>query len=118
MFASRQMAKLGASLPEMAHRECVVMNVNRLALLALLVACGGPTDVGAQSEERNATLVNTDTGLVEANPDGTQATSTFVVPAGQQLCVRDIAWYLEGMPGAEASLGLFNTNIDGVTFYQ
>ena len=95
------------------------MTANESVVFGLLVALVSPAGLYAQSEGQNVTLVNTTTGeLATANPDGTQETLPYVVPADQELCVKDIAWEVRGAPGEDVSFWLNNTNIDGVSFYQ
>ena len=95
------------------------MKKNSSVAFVLLVALVFPASLYAQSEGRNITLVRGATGaLVKANADGTQETSPYVVPQGQELCVRDIVWNVQGAPGADVTFGLFNTNTGGVDFYQ
>ena len=95
------------------------MKRNKSVVFGLLAALVFPASLYAQSEGRNVTLVNNATGeLVEANADGTQETLPYVVPPGQELCVRDVAWEVQGAPGAEVQFWLTNTNTDLVSSYQ
>jgi hypothetical protein len=92
-----------------------------LALLLIVTTSAYAQDaaVPAPSEgETNVTLVmNADGVLVTGNPDGTLGADGFVVPADHELLVRDIVWFIAGNPGADARIGVFNSNIGGASNY-
>lgn len=72
----------------------------------------------AVDDTQNVTLVvNADGVLVTGNPDGTLSAEGFVVPAGFELVVRDVVWFVLGEPGTAVRIGMVNTNIDGVSNY-
>ena len=96
---------------------------SQLALVLLLIVATSAytqdtaTPVPA-GEAQNVTLVVNAYGvLVTGDPDGTLATEGFVVPAGHELLVQDIVWFILGEPGTDARIGILNTNIDGVSNY-
>ena len=80
-------------------------------------AQGTEPPVPADDGERVTLVLNADGVLVIGNPDGTLGEEGFVVPAGHELLVQDIVWYILGEPGANARIGILNTNIDGVSNY-
>ena len=75
------------------------------------------TPVPADDAQDVTLVVNADGVLVIGNPDGTLGTEGFVVPADHELLVRDIVWFILGEAGADARIGISNTNIDGVSNY-
>ena len=90
-----------------------------LILFVTTSAFAQDTDPPVPADDgQKVTLVwNADGILVIGNPDGTLGAEGFVVPAGHELLVQDIVWFILGEPGADARIGILNTNIDGVSNY-
>ena len=83
-----------------------------LLVLAVPMSLNAQTEVGA----RNVTLVGIGSGeFAEANADGTQALDPYAVPAGKELCLKDISWHVVGAADADVELGLRNNNLDGTS---
>ena len=90
-----------------------------LILIATMTAHAQETapPVPADEGERLTLVLNAEGLLVVGNPDGTSGAEGFVVPAGHELVVQDIVWFILGESGVDARIGLLNTNIDGVSNY-
>ena len=99
-------------------REAVVTKAGTRALLVLLVCSLFPAALQGQAGEQQVVLVRTNTGFVAAHPDGTQSTTKYVVPEGQELCLTDIIWALNGPPNSTLTVVLINSNVDGTSSWR
>ena len=77
-----------------------------------------PAALQGQAGEQQVVLVRTNTGFVAAHPDGTQSTTKYVVPEGQELCLTDIIWALNGPPNSTLTVVLINANVDGTSSWR
>ena len=94
------------------------MKVYAVAGFALLLLSLPAIEARAQTPvptplPEHVVLTRTADGFVRANADGSQSSSVFSVPAGQELCLFDIVFSLSGEPNATASLTVSNANGDG-----
>jgi hypothetical protein len=95
------------------------MKVSGVVGFALVSLCLSAIEVGAQQpapSPEHVVLTRTADGFARANPDGTQSTSNFSVPSGQELCLFDIVFSLSGEPNATAMLTVSNTNGNGASW--
>ena len=77
-----------------------------------------PAALQGQADEQQVVLVRTQAGFVVANPDGTQSTTPYVVPEGQELCLTDIIWSVSGPPNAALNINLLNANVNGTSSWR
>lgn len=92
------------------------MKIHAVAGFALFSLSLPAIESRAQSpapSPEHVVLTRTADGFVRANADGTQSSSVFSVPTGQELCVFDIVFSLSGEPNATAMLTVSNANGDG-----
>ncbi len=90
------------------------MNMKNLTLVPLVVLAVlvGSTTVMAQTQGRSVTLVKTSIGLVEGNSTGTLGNDNYIPDQGYEFCLKDVAWRVSGTPGANVTVGAFNSNIN------
>lgn len=101
------------------RREGVVGMAPTPTLLVLLLCSLLPAVLEGQAGERQVVLVRTPAGMfVEATPDGRQSTAKYVVPEGQELCLTDIVWIMNGPPNESLTMELNNVNLDGTSDWR
>ena len=88
------------------------------ALLVLLVCSLFPAALQGQAAEQQVVLVWTGSEFVAANPDSTQSTTEYVVPEGQELCLTDIIWAMNGTPNGTLSMTLLNASADRTSSWR
>ena len=88
------------------------------ALLVLLVCSLCPAALQGQAAEQQVVLVWTGSEFVAASPDSSQSTTEYVVPEGQELCLTDIIWAMNGTPNGTLSMTLLNASADRTSSWR